>query len=166
VPKECIRLLTENRSGEAIAAMPLAHSYGEPSNNVLQAIMHVDPQPPIAEKKLIEYLTELVDKGLYEKIIESPEYLKLLLETDQTLCRQLMITLDPTLENAVQEKIPQEKLIRLFFNALKKRELPFSSLLTMFLKERLNPNHPQMERIERSIRRQKAIKDYMKKEGR
>ncbi len=69
--------------------------------SVLQAIMHVDPQPPVPEKVQLERLTELVDQGLYEK--------------DEA-----------------------------------------QSLLTE-LKQILNPHHPQLEKIERSIRRQKAL---------
>ncbi|MBE8233589.1 MAG: AAA family ATPase [Endozoicomonadaceae bacterium] len=167
VPKECIRLLTENISGDAVAAVPLAHSYGEPSNNILQAIMHVDPQPPIPEKKLIEYLTEMVDKGLYKETTESLgnlELLQTLIEIDQELAKKLIMTLNPKNTNVNLEAIPQKKLSTLFFKVLLKSELPFSSLLTIFLKERLNPNHPQMGRIERSMRRQEAIKKYIKSE--
>lgn len=58
VPKECIRVLGKNS-----ATQPKAFSYGEPSNDVLQAIMEVDPQPPVPEKKLLEKLTALVEQG-------------------------------------------------------------------------------------------------------
>lgn len=54
VPKECIRVLGLNSEGGDIAAIPLAASYGEPSNDVLQAIMHVDPQSPVPEKHLLK----------------------------------------------------------------------------------------------------------------
>ena len=101
VRRENIRLLGMNETGQMTVSEPLADSYGEPSNDVLQAIMHVDPQPPVPEKVQLERLTELVDQGLYEK--------------DEA-----------------------------------------QSLLTE-LKQILNPHHPQLEKIERSIRRQKAL---------
>jgi len=102
VPKESIRLLSINVEGESVASIPIAYSYGEPSNDVLQAIMHVDPQPPVPEKADLERLTAIVDQGDYE----NKEAKNLLAD----------------------------------------------------LKQRLNAHHPQIEKIERSIRRQKAIK--------
>jgi predicted ATP-binding protein involved in virulence len=102
VPKECIRVLGTNAEGENIAATPLAASYGEPSNDVLQAIMHVDPQPPVPEKALLDELTSLVDQGEYQN------------------------------QRAV--------------------------LLLSNLKQILNDQHPQIQKIERSIRRQEALK--------
>ena len=102
VPKECIRVLGNNMEGDAVAAMPIAFSYGEPSNDVLQAIMHVDPQPPVQEKGKLDELTSLVDQGRYK----SKQAQKLLDELKQTL----------------------------------------------------NEHHPQIAKIERSIRRQKALK--------
>ncbi|BBN60220.1 AAA family ATPase [Hydrogenovibrio marinus] len=65
IPKECIRVLGESENG-SVAAEPNAYSYGEPSNDVLQAIMGVDPIPPVAEKEALERLTNLVDQGRYE----------------------------------------------------------------------------------------------------
>lgn len=102
VSKECIRVLGANAEGGSIAAEPLAASYGEPSNDVLQAIMHVDPQPPVPEKGLLDELTSLVEQGEYE----STRALELLTE----------------------------------------------------LKHKLNDQHPQILKIERSIRRQEAFK--------
>ena len=102
VPKECIRVLGTNAEGKNIAATPLAASYGEPSNDVLQAIMHVDPQPPVPEKPLLDELTSLVDQGEYQ----SSRAKKLLAE----------------------------------------------------LRQKLNDQHPQILKIERSIRRQEAFK--------
>ncbi|MFQ2570037.1 AAA family ATPase [Aeromonas caviae] len=64
VRTESIRVLGEDVNGNAIAAIPLANTYGEPSNNVLRTVMLVDPQPPIDEKSLLLRLTELVDQGL------------------------------------------------------------------------------------------------------
>lgn len=63
VRTESIRILGQNVEGHEIAAMPLASTYGEPSNRVLQTVMQVDPQPPIAEKNDLKRLTELVDQG-------------------------------------------------------------------------------------------------------
>ena len=102
VPKECIRVLGTNAEGKNIAATPLAASYGEPSNDVLQAIMHVDPQPPVPEKRLLDELTSLVDQGEYQ----SSRATELLAE----------------------------------------------------LRQKLNDQHPQILKIERSIRRQEAFK--------
>ncbi len=102
VPKECIRVLGENVDGEAIAESPKAFSYGEPSNDVLQAIMHVDPQPPVPEKVLLDELTSLVDQGEYK----SSRALELL----------------------------------------------------QIIKNNLNENHPQLLKVERSIRRQEVLK--------
>jgi predicted ATP-binding protein involved in virulence len=101
VERENIRLLDLDHEGIGIASIPLADSYGEPSHDVLQAIMQVDPQPPVPEKVDLKHLTALVDQGLYQS------------------------------EQAQQ--------------------------LLASLKERLSPSHPQIERIERSIRRQEAL---------
>ncbi|MEA3544455.1 MAG: AAA family ATPase [Thermodesulfobacteriota bacterium] len=101
VPKECIRVLGTNIEGNAVAAIPKAFSYGEPSNDILQAIMHVDPQPPVPEKQELDLLTSLVDQGDYKSG-----------KTQQLLSK---------------------------------------------LKQKLNENHPQIVRVERSIRRQKAL---------
>lgn len=57
VPRDCIRSIGFNEQGEALAAAPKAFSYGEPSQDVLQAVMHVDPQPPVPEKALLDELT-------------------------------------------------------------------------------------------------------------
>ncbi|WP_044406085.1 AAA family ATPase [Thiomicrospira microaerophila] len=101
VPRESIRVLSEF-NGEMIAEEPKAHSYGEPSNDVLEAIMGVDPQPPIAEKQSLDRLTELVDQGDY----------------------------------ASEE----------------------AKNLSSLLQEKLNKAHPQLQKIERSIRRQQFLK--------
>lgn len=102
VPRECIRVLTTDIEHGAIAATPIAPSYGEPSNDVLHAIMHVNPQPPVPEKALLDELTSLVDQGEYE--------------------------------SAHAQKLLGN------------------------LKKALNKQHPQIQRIERSIRRQEALK--------
>ena len=101
VERENIRLLELDSNSMGTASIPVADSYGEPSHDVLQAIMQVDPQPPVPEKVDLERLTALVDQGLYQS------------------------------EQAQQ--------------------------LLASLKERLSPSHPQIERIERSIRRQQAL---------
>lgn len=102
VPKECIRVITKNIEDGDIAAEPMAYSYGEPSNDILHAIMHVDPQPPIPEKSDLKRLTSLVEQGDYDKP-EVTELLRNLIET-------------------------------------------------------LNPEHPQIQKIIRSIRRQRALR--------
>lgn len=101
VSKECIRVLGEI-NGEMIASVPKAFSYGEPSNDVLEAIMGVNPQPPVAEKTQLERLTELVDQGDYQS-------------------------------NEAQR-------------------------LLHGLRQSLNAAHPQLQKIERSIRRKKFLK--------
>jgi predicted ATP-binding protein involved in virulence len=101
VKRTAIRVLGDNINGEAVCTMPLANSYGEPSNDILQAIMAVDPQPPVPEKVDLQRLTELVDQGMYD----SGEAQNLLSK----------------------------------------------------LKQQLNPTHPQICRIERSIKRQKVL---------
>ena len=101
VPKECIRVITKNIDGDAVAVEPIAYSYGEPSNDVLQAIMHVDPQPPIPEKPDLDKLTSLVDQGDYNT-------------------------------SEVQELLNK-------------------------LKDVLSETHPQIQRVERSIRRQQVL---------
>ncbi len=102
VPKECIRVLGTNAEGDDMAATPRAFSYGEPSNDVLQAIMHVDPQPPVPEKKKLDELTSLVEQDEYQ--------------SDRA--KQLLVE----------------------------------------LRKALNEHHPQLLKIERSIRRQEALK--------
>ncbi|MFZ1343461.1 AAA family ATPase [Thiothrix eikelboomii] len=101
VHRENIRLLGTNEAGQMTVSEPLADSYGEPSNDVLQAIMHVDPQPPVPEKAQLERLTELVDQGL----------------SDDTEAQRLLAA----------------------------------------LKQSLSPHHPQLEKVERSIRRQRVL---------
>jgi len=65
VNPENIRIIGPDATGQIIAAPPLAMTYGEPSGDVLQSVMMVDPQPPIAEKGILLRLTELVDQGEY-----------------------------------------------------------------------------------------------------
>lgn len=102
VRRENIRLIGPDASGRMVASEPLAHSYGEPSGDVLQGVMLVDPQPPVAEKADLLRLTELVDQGGYD----APDALRLMQELLATLGEQ----------------------------------------------------HPQLQRLQRSIQRQKALK--------
>lgn len=67
VCRESIRLLGKDSDGKDIAALPIANSYAEISSDVLQAIMHVDPMPPVKEKSKLDRLVELVDQGQYDK---------------------------------------------------------------------------------------------------
>ena len=66
VRRENIRVLGPDPSGNIIATQPIARTYGEPSGDVLQSVMLVDPQPPVAEKADLQRLTEWVDQGRYE----------------------------------------------------------------------------------------------------
>ncbi|MEH0167369.1 AAA family ATPase [Roseateles microcysteis] len=84
VRRENIRVLGKDINGRFVAAEPLAKTYGEPSNVVLQSVMHVDPQPPIAEKPSLQRLTALVDQGAYA----SDEALRLMNELTAALGQQ------------------------------------------------------------------------------
>lgn len=63
VKRENIRVIGPDASGKIIAAPPLAMTYGEPSGDVLQSVIMVDPQPPVSEKADLQRLTEWVDQG-------------------------------------------------------------------------------------------------------
>ncbi|WP_413662102.1 AAA family ATPase [Microbulbifer sp. CNSA002] len=102
VRKENIRILNFDEYHSPEAIMPMAKSYGEESQNVMQAIMGVDPIPPIPEKSLLDELTQLVDSGEYFG------------DRAQALLSEV--------------------------------------------KGALSDAHPQVQRIERSIRRQEALK--------
>lgn len=102
VRRENIRVIGKDAQGTLVASQPLAMTYGEPSNDVLQSVMQVDPQPPVEEKPDLLKLTEWVDKGRYDD--------------------------PPTIE------------------------------LMRQLTEALGEQHPQLQRLQRSIRRQKALK--------
>lgn len=101
VAKESIRKLGNNVEGKNVASIPKSYSYGMPSNDVMEAVMHVNPQPPIPERQLLNEITSLVDQGNFES-------------------------------SYVQEKLP-------------------------ILKHALSDKHPQILKIERSIRRQKVL---------
>ncbi|WP_192981592.1 retron Ec78 anti-phage system effector ATPase PtuA [Pseudomonas sp. EggHat1] len=66
VHRDNIRVLDLNKEGRIIVSKPLGRTYGEPSGDVLQGVMLVDPLPPIPEKVELQRLTELVDQGLYD----------------------------------------------------------------------------------------------------
>ena len=74
VRRENIRVIDVNEAGVLVAEQPLAATYGEPSGDVMHGVMHVDPQPPVAEKPDLLRLTELIDQGQYA----SDEALRLL----------------------------------------------------------------------------------------
>ena len=65
VHRENIRVIGPDIAGQFIAEPPLAMTYGEPSGDVMNNVMMVDPQPPIDEKQDLQRLTELVDQGVY-----------------------------------------------------------------------------------------------------
>ena len=93
VKREQIRILYQS-GGE----IPKATTYGEPSYDVLQAVMAVDPQPPVPEKKQLERLTELVDQGHYD------------MEETEALLKELSEKLNPhhpqlkRIERAIQRQ--------------------------------------------------------------
>ncbi|WGG51561.1 AAA family ATPase [Rugamonas sp. DEMB1] len=66
VKREQIRVVGPDAEGKVIAAPPMAMTYGEPSGDVLQSVMLVDPQPPVKEKADLLRLTEWVDQGAYQ----------------------------------------------------------------------------------------------------
>ncbi len=102
VKRENIRVISQSSDGKFIAEPPLSMTYGEPSGDVMQSVMNVDPQPPVAEKVDLQRLTELVDQGQYE--------------TDEV------------------------------------------AELSHNLATKLGTQHPQLQRLRRSIQRQKALK--------
>ncbi|MGO1618189.1 MAG: AAA family ATPase [Oceanisphaera sp.] len=67
VHKENIRTVGRNAEGKFVAEIPLVRSYGEISSDVLETIMLVAPYPPIAERKNLDRLVELVDQGDYQE---------------------------------------------------------------------------------------------------
>lgn len=66
VQRNSIRLLSQDDKSNGYAVIPPGATYGEPSNDVLQSVMNVDPQPPVAEKAELQELTVLVDQGKYD----------------------------------------------------------------------------------------------------
>ncbi|PJK32912.1 hypothetical protein CWC48_25790 [Pseudomonas sp. S10E 269] len=68
VHRDNIRTLNVDADGRVTASKPFVQFYGEPSGEVLQGVMLVDPQPPVPEKSDLQRLTALVDQGLYDGI--------------------------------------------------------------------------------------------------
>lgn len=68
VKRDNVRVLGRNGDNRVVAGKPLAHTYGEPSGDVLQAVMQVDPQPPVPEKVELDELTSLVEQGCYDEV--------------------------------------------------------------------------------------------------
>lgn len=101
VKRENIRVLAPNAEGKIVASMPLAKTYGEPSNDVLQSVMHVDPQPPIPEKADLHKLTDLVDQGQYQ----SSEAIELMVSLNAQLGEQ-----HPQLQK-LQRSIARQKVL-------------------------------------------------------
>ncbi len=66
VRRENIRVLGQNANGDAISSLPFARTYGEPSGDVLESVMQVNPMPPVPERAQMERLTDLVDQGNYD----------------------------------------------------------------------------------------------------
>lgn len=64
--RENIRVFSTDADGKAVATEPLANPYGQPSGDVLQSVMMVNPQPPVDEKGDLDRLTNLVDQGRFE----------------------------------------------------------------------------------------------------
>jgi len=99
--REQVRVLGQSAEGKFFAEPPLGKTYAEESNNVLQAVMGVNPIPPLDIAKVLEEYTKLVEQGDY-------------------------------LNEAAQEK---------------KRQL----------ENELGSNHPQLQKLERSIRRMEVL---------
>jgi predicted ATP-binding protein involved in virulence len=102
IRRDSIRVLGQDVDGAAIAEPPLAMTYGEPSGDVLQSVMSIDPQPPVSERADLQRLTEMVDQGSYN----APQAVQLM-----------------------------------------------SSLVAA-----LGSQHPQLQRLQRSMQRQEALK--------
>lgn len=66
VKRENIRVFGTDADGKTVATEPLANPYGQPSGDVLQSVMLVNPQPPVDEKNDLDRLTNLVDQGHFE----------------------------------------------------------------------------------------------------
>ncbi|WP_081002132.1 AAA family ATPase [Pseudomonas protegens] len=67
VHKENIRIFERTSVGDIAVSVPIGQTYGEPSGDVLQSVMMVDPQPPVQEKIELQRLTELIDNGRYDE---------------------------------------------------------------------------------------------------
>jgi len=63
IHSEQIRLLGKNADGDFVAAQPVAQSYGRSNADVLQAVMHIEPIPPVDEKVLLNDYQQWVEQG-------------------------------------------------------------------------------------------------------
>lgn len=63
VRKEHIRIL---EAGEEIAPMPLARTFGESSNDVLETVMHTPFRPDLEHVRDMDRYLTLIDQGLYK----------------------------------------------------------------------------------------------------
>lgn len=66
VQNEQIRVIEASGATVSKATVPLTETYGVPSNDVLEVVMQVDPQPPVPERADLDRLTEIIDTGGYE----------------------------------------------------------------------------------------------------
>ncbi|MBB1329605.1 AAA family ATPase [Pseudoalteromonas sp. SR43-7] len=63
VHKHNIRVLGNNIYGDAVAAIPIADSYGHPNSDVMHTIMGVEPTPIIAESDILIKYRKLIEQG-------------------------------------------------------------------------------------------------------
>jgi predicted ATP-binding protein involved in virulence len=63
VRKEQIRIL---EAGEEVAVMPLARTFGETSNDVLETVMHTPFRPDLEHVRDLDRYMILIDQGLYK----------------------------------------------------------------------------------------------------
>ena len=104
IHRKSIRLLGRDSEGRDVATMPLAESYGEISSDILESVMHVNPQPPVAEKSKLDRLTALVDQGLYDT------------EEAQNLFVELKIALSethPQLKKLARSVVRRQEMLQL-----------------------------------------------------
>ena len=64
--REQIRLLDENLDRQAIAAIPLAETYGRSNADVMQTVMHVSPEPNLPVSKTLRDYLNLIEQGDYQ----------------------------------------------------------------------------------------------------
>ena len=63
IKSEDIRLLDVSVDGEELAAVPLAESYARSNEDVLLAVMDVEPVPDFPEKKLLQEYGQIIEQG-------------------------------------------------------------------------------------------------------
>lgn len=64
VQKEHIRIL---EVGEETAPIPLARTFGETSNDVLETVMHTPFRPDLEHVRDLDEYMRLIDRGLYRE---------------------------------------------------------------------------------------------------